>query len=139
MTWTAHPARRRPQDVMLVVAALLLTAWAVTAGLGSAYLAVLAVVILTISVAPFWAPTRYVVDDTGVEARRLGRVQARRWADLRRVLVGPGAALVTPLPRPSWLDRYRGVLLYFDGLDGDRRAEVVAALRARVGAGEAAS
>jgi hypothetical protein len=127
--WTAHPARRRPQDLMLFITILLFSSYAVLVGFESAFLAVLAIVILTISVAPFLAPTRYRIDGAGVSEARLGRKRFRAWADLRRLQIGKGAALVTPFARPSWMDRYRGILLYLDGADRDR---VVAMLRARI-------
>lgn len=130
--WTAHPARRRPQDVFLVVAVVLGSMWAILVALASAFLAVLGAVILVVAVAPFLFPTHYRLDDDGVEERRLWTHKRRAWADLRRVQVGPGAALVSPFARPSWLDRSRGVLVYFDGLDGDDRARVIEELRARV-------
>jgi hypothetical protein len=127
--WTAHPARRRPQDVFLVAAVVMLSAWAVLVALDSAFLASLAVVILLASVAPFLVPTHYQLDDDGVEERRLWAKKRRAWTDLRRLQVGPGAALVSPFARKSWLDRHRGVLLYLDGADRDR---VVAILRERM-------
>ncbi len=43
--------------------------------------------------------------------------------------------LLSPFARPTWLDRYRGVLVMFDG--GDRDA-IVAAARARLARPEAA-
>jgi hypothetical protein len=65
-----------------------------------------------------------------VEQRRLLHTRSRRWADLRRVQVGTGAALVSPFARPSWLDRHRGLILYFDGpVDRDR---VVGILRSKI-------
>jgi hypothetical protein len=127
--WTAHPARRRPQDVMLLVAVVMFSSYAVLVSLGSAFLAVLAIVILLVAVTPFIAPTRYRLDGEGVSERRLGRRRFRAWADLRRVQIGKGAALVTPFAKPSWMDRYRGILLYLDGADRDR---VVGLLRARI-------
>ena len=69
--------------------------------------------------------------DDGVEERRLWSSRRRRWGDLRRVQVGPGAALVSPFARPTWLDRYRGIVLQLDGADRDH---VVAILRQRVSA-----
>jgi hypothetical protein len=130
VVWTAHPARRRPQDVFLVGAVVLVSMWAVLVTLGSAFLAALAAVILVVAVAPFLFPTRYRLDDDGVEERRLWTRKRRSWRDLRRLQVGPGAALVSPFARPSFLDRHRGLVLYLDGADRDR---VVATLRARVG------
>jgi hypothetical protein len=129
VVWTAHPARRRPQDVFLVAAVVLVSAWAVLVTLDSAFLAALAAVILVVAVAPFLFPTRYRLDDDGVEEHRLWTRKRRRWADLRRVQVGPGAALVSPFATPSFLDRHRGVLMYLDGAD---REQVVAVLKARI-------
>ena len=127
--WTAHPVKRRPHDLMLVAMVVLFASWAVLVSLESAFLAALAGVILIVSVLPFLAPTRYRLDDDGVSERRLGRRRFRAWRDLRRLQIGPGAALVSPFARRNWLDRYRGVLLYLDGADRER---VVQILRARI-------
>lgn len=127
--WTAHPARRRPEGAWLVACVVLLTAGAVLASLQSLFLAALAVVILLVAVAPFLFPTRYVLTEDGIEERRLGRRRARRWDELRRLQVGAGAALVSPFARRSWLDRYRGIIVMFDGAD---REAVVALLREKI-------
>lgn len=131
--WTAHPARSRPRDVALLVAVTFLTAGAVLAAFESLLLTALAVVIIVVGVAPFVFPTHYQLTDDGVEERRLWGTRSRSWADLRRVQVGPGAALVSPFANPTWLDRYRGMILYLDGADRD---EVVGILRARVAPAE---
>jgi hypothetical protein len=129
LTWTSHPARSRPRDVALVAAVVFLSAWAVMVGLESAFLAGLAAAILVLAVTPFLLPTRYTIDDDGVEAVRAFGRRRRRWADLRRLDVGPGAALVSPFAHRSWLDRQRGLLILFDGADRDA---VIRALRARL-------
>jgi hypothetical protein len=131
LRWTAHPARRRPQDIFLVVAVVLVAAGAVMITLDSALLALLAAGFLLVSVASFLLPTHYRLDDDGVEQRRLWGKKRRAWRDLRRVQVGPGAALVSPFTRRTWMDRHRGVLVFFDGADRD---QVIAVLRERVGA-----
>lgn len=129
LSWTAHPARRRPRDVALVAAVLFITSGAVLLSFRSLFLTGLAVVIVLASVAAFLFPTHYRLSDAGVEERRLGMRRTRRWQDLRRVQIGPGAALVSPFARPSWLDRHRGFLLLFDGADRDA---VVAELERRI-------
>jgi hypothetical protein len=130
LRWTAHPAKRRPRDVALVAMVLMFSAYAVLLFTRSAFLALLAIVFLLISVAPFLAPTHYTLDDEGVHERRLGRRRFRAWGELRRLQIGPGAALVSPFARPHWLERHRGMILYLDGADRDA---VIAALRQRVG------
>ena len=127
--WTAHPARRRPQDIFLVAAVVLVSAWAVLVTLESPLLAGLAALILVVSVAPFLLPTHYRLDDDGIEERRVFTTRRRAWSELRRVQLGPGAALVSPFARKSWLDRRRGLYLYLDGADRD---QVIAILGERI-------
>jgi hypothetical protein len=129
--WTAHPAKRRPQDVMLAACIIALTAWAVLVSMHSGWLAVIAAVMLVVAVAPFLLPTHYKLDADGIAERRLFVSRSRRWTELRRVDVGPVAALVSPYARPQWLDRYCGIVVYFDGAERER---VISALTTRVAA-----
>ena len=130
LTWTAHPVKRRPRDAALVAMVVLFSAYGVMAFTRSIFLAVLAIAILLISIAAFLLPTRYKLDDDGVEERRLGRRRFRAWSELRRVQVGAGAALVSPFARKHWADRYRGMILL---LDGAPRDQVVSILKERIG------
>lgn len=132
--WTCHPARRRPRDLALVCAVVLLTAGAVLGSLESVLLTVLAVVFLLVSTAAFLFPTRYTLTEQGVSERRLWRHRARRWDELRRLQVGPGAVLVSPFARPGWLERYRGIILMLDGAD---RQQVLGIVRERLAGGTA--
>jgi hypothetical protein len=135
IAWTAHPARRRPQDVMLAAGVIFLTAYAVLVGLRSPLLAVLAVVLLVIAIAPFLVPTHYKLDADRVEERRLFVTRSRRWDELRRLEVGKTAALVSPYAQPRWLDRYRGITMILPAPgDGAERDAVLRTLRERVGA-----
>ena len=127
--WTAHPARRRPQDVMLAVCVIALTSWAVLLSLRSGWLAVIAAAMLVVAIVPFLVPTHYRIDDGGIAERRLFVTRSRRWAELRRIEVGRAAALLSPYARRRWLDRYRGMVVYFDGAERER---VIAALEERV-------
>jgi len=129
MTWTAHPAKRRPRDVALVVAVTCVTAGVVLMTFESWLLAGVAACVLIVAVAPFLLPTRYTVTDDEIAAERALVTRRRRFADLRRLEVGRDAALVSPLPRPSWRDRHRGIWVWFDGADRDR---VVSLLREKI-------
>ena len=109
---------------------VLLTAGAVVGTFQSLYLAALSVVVLIASVAPFLLPTHYELTEQGISQRRALRTRARAWTDLRRLAIGRDAALVSPFARPSWLDRYRGFIVLFDGAD---REAVVDILETKVG------
>lgn len=132
LQWTAHPARRRPDQLALIAAIVLLTAWVVLVTLQSAFLALLSGVFLVAATGAFLFPTHYRLDERGVEQRRVLSRKFRPWEELRRVQVGPGAALVSPFARPSWMDRHRGFVLYFDGLDAEGKRQVVELLKVRV-------
>jgi hypothetical protein len=125
MQWTAHPARRRPKELALAVAVIALTAAAILAGLGSAYLAALAVVVLVIAIAPFLLPTRYTITDEGIEARRALTRRSRRFVELRRLDVWRDAALASPFRKRTAFDRFRGILVLLDGADRDRVIELL--------------
>jgi hypothetical protein len=135
LEWTAHPARRRPQDAMLAACVILVAAYAILVSLQSAWLAVLAVLFLLAAIAPFLVPTRYRLDAEQLVERRLFVTRSRRWSELRRVEIGKTAALVSPYREPRWLDRYRGItmILPLPG-DGADRESVVRELRERVSA-----
>lgn len=132
VTWTAHPARRRPDQLALIAAVVLIAAWVVLVTLRSPFLALLAAVFLVAATGPFLFPTHYRLDERGVEQRRFASRRFRPWEELRRVQVGRGAALVSPFARPSWMDRHRGFILYFDGLDAEGKRQVVELLELRV-------
>ncbi len=127
LEWTAHPARRRPRDLALVVAVVALTAAAVLASLESAFLAALAALILVVATAPFLFPTRYVVTDEGIQATRLFGTRSRRFRDLRRIDVSARGDLVvvSPFARRSFLDRTRGLLVFLDGVDRERALSIL--------------
>jgi hypothetical protein len=133
LRWTAHPARRRPAELALFLAVSCVTLAGIAQLFQSGFLVVLAGAMLVLGVAPFLFPTRYQIDEQGVRQTRLGHQRGRSWTDLRRLEVGRSAALVSPFSRPSWLDRHRGLILYFDGGDRD---QVIAALRARIPGGD---
>lgn len=111
---------------------ILTSAWAIMVGLGSALLAVIAIVLLVVAITPFLAPTHYVLDDERLRERRLFVTRTRPWSELHRLEVGKTAAFVSPYRARRWLDRYRGIVVLLP--EGDARAAVVAQLRARVAA-----
>jgi hypothetical protein len=131
LKWTAHPARQRPRELVLVLSVLLLTMGAVLSTFQSLFFALLAATILIAAVASFLFPTHYEISEWGIREQRLGRKRARPWNELRRLQLGDRGALLSPFARASWMDRYRGVTLLFDGVD---RATVVANLQDRFAA-----
>ena len=113
-----------------MAAVLFLFSGAVLAVLQSAFLAILAAVVLLLSVSPFLAPTRYTLTDDDVSETRLGWTRRRRWSELRRFDAGPESLLLSPFPGPSILDRHRGIVLRFTE---EQREVVVGFVEERLG------
>ena len=130
VVWTAHPAKERPRDVALVLCVLFLTLGATLVSFNSLFLTLLAGTILIIGLGSFLFPTHYSLNEWGVEAQGMLRKRGRRWRELRRYQIGPGAVLVSPFAQPTWLDRYRGMILQLAGAD---REKVSAMLESQLG------
>ncbi len=128
LEWTAWPLRRRPLRGVLAGAVSIATVAAV-AHSSSAVLAVVAVLVLAFSLAPFFLPTRYRLDSQSVEITRLGHTTRNSWSKFRSVQAGDTICLLSPNEKRSWLDSYRGCSLLLDG----NRAEVVRYAETMVG------
>jgi hypothetical protein len=89
---------------------------------------VLSGVVLFFSMARFYFPVHYRLDDEGVRIRFLGREKARPWSDFRNVYVHRDGIYLAPFEQPSRLDAFRGLGLNF-GENGD---EVVSFVKKRL-------
>ncbi|MBI2895216.1 MAG: hypothetical protein HYY06_16805 [Deltaproteobacteria bacterium] len=128
LEWTVHPAARRKPAAVGAMAIVTLTAVAAAeVGRGVAW-GVVAAGFLVLCISAFLFPTRYRLDDGGIEIRHLGGVRRRSWKDVRRVeLVSGGVAgspasaarwgsvMLSPYLRPTLRDRVRAVVLRFEG------------------------
>jgi len=113
--WTVHLGRRRPRQTAVLVAVILGASGAAGYGFGSAFWSIAALALLVASVSDFLFPVRYSVAAEGVEAR--GPIHRRRmaWQQVRRVVKDDLGVKLSPLPRPSRLEGYRGIYLWFGG------------------------
>jgi hypothetical protein len=128
LVWTSWPLRDDwPRSL-----ALLAIIAAVPAGVGvsfaSAWLGVLSFGLLAGSVLRYLAPTRYELGEEGVRVRFLGRSVARPWREIRAFYPHREGVHLSPFPRPSRLDPFRGLWLRYAG----NREEVLAHLAARL-------
>jgi hypothetical protein len=93
--------------------------WGVAAWTASAWLTGLAVVVLGVSVAPFFLRTAYRLTPDGVEVRRAWRRRTRPWEDFRAAFAGRDLVLLTPFERRTWLETVRGETLLLEGNRGE--------------------
>ncbi len=129
LTWTVHLARRRPRQAVAVVVFIIGTSVLASYAFRSPFYGVLAAVLLTASVGDYLFPLTFTLSESGVEARGLIHRRRMTWRQVRRVLRDNLGVKLSPLPRPSRLDAFRGIYLWFEG----NAEEVLAAIDHHVG------
>lgn len=134
LQWTIHLARRRP--VRTAVALGFILAAAVCAGWAfrSPLFGLLAALLLTAAIADYLLPVRYRLGEDGLEARGFLHRRRMTWSQVRRVTRDHLGVKLSPLPRPSRLEAYRGIYLWFAGNE-DRVMATIAHHRAAEAAG----
>ncbi|MFN8176511.1 MAG: hypothetical protein U0167_01145 [bacterium] len=122
LAWNAWPLKRRPglgAFGAIVVVATLSGVWGWTR---SVPLCVVAGLVLFVGVAPFFAPARYRLDESGVEVARLGLSHRRAWTDFGACRREREAVVLSPARRRPWLPR--GETLFLEGNGDEVRAYV---------------
>ncbi len=74
---------------------------------------VLSFCILVGSLASYFFPSRYTLDEVGVSRVLLGRRSARSWSEFRRVDARDNGLFLSPFASTSRLDSFRGIFLPF--------------------------
>ena len=92
------------------------------------FFGILAVVILGVSLLPYFLPTDYVLYVGGLESVFL-RVHRRfTWSQFRSYYPDKNGVLLSPFTRPSRLENFRGFYLRYDG----QSAEILAIIARKI-------
>ncbi len=94
-------------------------------GFGSPILGALSLCLLTASVSDFLFPIHYRLTEDGVSMRGLLTRRKMEWRAVRRVVRDGLGVKLSPLPRHSRLEAYRGIYLWFSDQNSD---EVMASI-----------
>jgi hypothetical protein len=113
----------------VVVVFVLVLSLAVQVFFDSSWWSAVTLLLLSLSVLPYYTRTHYRLDHTGVVARGLIGVYRRPWSEIRAHFAHPDGVLLSPLDRPSRLAYTRGVFLRFS----DNRNEVLERVEAYLG------
>ena len=131
--WTSHPVRERPTTGILVGGILIVLFVGAQLSFHDPVLTGICVVVLSLSVAPFYLPTRYRIADDKVSIRSTFGRKEKSLKLYRRLVADRYGALLSPFDRPSRLDRFHGLNLRFDSADRERVLEF---LRRRIAPNE---
>lgn len=95
---------------------------------GSVWWGALALLLLGVSVAPYYVGATYAVSEEGAAAAGLFGTHRRRWADVKGCFPDADGVLLSPFARPTRLAYTRGLYLRF----ADNRDEVLTRVEAFV-------
>jgi hypothetical protein len=104
---SAHPQKR------LVVGAIALGAGFIGLQMGGPLLGLVGLLAVLVSTAELFLPLSYRLDAEGARVKCGISVTAISWPDVKRLVDMPDGVRLSPLPRPSRLDEFRGVYLRF--------------------------
>lgn len=109
--WDIHPAREHPHRAAAILVII------IAAGIGSSwymeqlYFGIFAVVVLFLGMGSFFFPSRYRVNPRGVVRKIAGMKWQKEWSYFARFNVLPDGLFLSPQPKPSALDNFRGWFL----------------------------
>lgn len=112
--WSVHPSAHQPVKSALTVMVIAMMAGALYRVTGVILYSLIVVLVLGITLAPFFLRTNYRLDESGVTVTRLGRSRTLEWGRMRTVTVKNNTIYVSPHSEDSVRERH-GVLLLCPG------------------------
>ncbi|MBD3402141.1 hypothetical protein GF420_04545 [candidate division GN15 bacterium] len=129
LEWVSHPVKRSPLvslAVTVFIVACCIITYAVTE---SGWFAGLALAILFGTLAKFYFPTKYRMDDRGVTVKTMTQTLTKEWKLFRSFYPDKNGVLLSPFAEPSRLENFRGMYVMYEG----NRDEVVSFVRRHIG------
>ena len=114
LAWTTFPFSRNWKVSAGVIAFLLVVFFFVYQWIHSILFLTICMVLVIGSLAGFFFPTEFQLTETGLVVRSLFGTQERPWASFRSFYPDRNGVLLSPFPRPSRLENFRGVYVRFD-------------------------
>ena len=128
LTWRVHPFAERPTRGWLAIV-ILAGVFAALHVSGDDGFIPLAALVLFLSLSPYFLPTTYELNATGVTQRIAFVRFTRRWEEFRRYYHDDVGVKLSPFAHRSRREPFRGVWLRFSG----NRDEVLAFVAAKIG------
>jgi hypothetical protein len=122
LIWRVHLARRDPRRLPVVGLTMIFAALCVWM-IFHAYLPVAAAVLLLCgAVQEYLLPSTYTLTPESACQQTGWSRHTLKWTEMQRCVLVKGGVLLSPLPRPSRMDSFRGVFLRYapQGEMGDR-------------------
>ena len=129
LRWRVHRLRENPRGLVLVASGYILAVllWRLALPYPPALMVIL--LSLTAALADFLFPVTYRLTEQGAHADGLVSRLFVAWADVKRATHGAEGVFLSPLPRASRLDSFRGLRLRYAGDNAPLVLDAVRRLR----------
>ncbi len=127
LKWQSLPARRSMGRTALITLTVLGIPVLLAVWYGP-FFGLLGLAILGGALLPFFLPTGFRLTEQSVQRRYLGIDQNRRWSEFRSFYPDKNGVLLSPFPRPSRLENFRGMYIRFE----NNRDEVIAVIKDKI-------
>ncbi|HHZ89528.1 TPA: hypothetical protein EYN98_31810 [Candidatus Poribacteria bacterium] len=114
--WVVHPLFDSPKKSVFLVSFLIFLLVGIQFLFGSLGITLLSIVFLFGSLRQYFLPFRYEVYNNQITVSSFLSKQDRAWNEFRSYYVDQHGILLSPFPKPSRLENFRGIYVRF-GLD----------------------
>lgn len=122
LEWVTHPVKRRPVVSAAVTLLIFVISWIVYMVMESEFFSILALIVLSASLAKFYFPTKFTVTLEEVRIKTTTQTIRKDWGMFRSCHPDKNGVLLSPFAEQSRLENFRGIYLIFE----NNRDEVVA-------------
>lgn len=114
LKWRKHPLQKRPLAATLVTIFILVIGGLTLSVTGSKAFSVFALVVLFLSLAKFYLPTRFMLTEKFVVIKTTTQKIEKKWSEYRSFYPDKNGVLLSPFLEPSRLENFRGIYLMFE-------------------------
>ncbi|MEW6685046.1 MAG: hypothetical protein AB1393_02415 [Candidatus Edwardsbacteria bacterium] len=129
LKWSIHPIRLSKWRAVIAILVPLLIWILIYFWFHSLFWLILAILLLSGAIWPFFVITHYQMDEQGVTVKRVFYTIKRDWSKIRNFYPDRQGVLLSPFTKPSRLENFRGLYILF----GDKKEEVLSYLGKRIG------
>ena len=109
LQWSVHPlVEEAPFKSASLCLALVAFPWLAALSFDGVLYGVISMIALVAAMSRYLFPTRYHLDESGLETEHLWWKKRRTWSDFERARIRPDGLFLSPFERPHRLDSFRG-------------------------------
>lgn len=128
LEWTCHPVKRKPLVSAAVTVFIVVVGITIYSMTDSNLFTVLGLVILLMSLAKFYFPTKFKLSDRGITIKTTTQSVFKEWKIYRSCYPDKKGILLSPFVDQSRLENFRGLYVMFEG----NADEVTSFVRVRI-------